>query len=107
MSKYTPSKLKAPHGARSTEITWADGLHCVYPNKLLRSFCPCGTCQGHHGPIRRIDGGNTELRQIEPVGSYALKLVWGDGHDTGIYTFRHLRDLGAEPEVLCTGGVQS
>jgi len=100
----TPIKLKAPHGAANTEITWADGQHCVYPNKLLRSFCPCASCQGHHGAIKRVEGGNSDLRQVEPVGNYALRLVWADGHDTGIYTFRQLRELCSEPEALCSGG---
>jgi len=40
-----------------------------------------------------VSGGNEEIREIERVGNYALSLTWGDGHSTGIYTWRHLRAL--------------
>jgi len=87
-------ELKAPHGARALEIRWADGQQHPLPHRILRGFCPCAACQGHSGTIRFQDGGNLELRDIEPVGNYALGLRWGDGHDSGIYSFRYLRSLG-------------
>ncbi len=97
--EHTPTHVKAPHGAKDTEITWGDGVRCVYPNTLLRGYCPCAHCQGHGGTIAFVPGGNSELRDLEPVGHYALKLVWGDGHETGIYTFEYLRSLADKPEV--------
>jgi DUF971 family protein len=90
--------VQAPHGARTTTITWSDGATCVYPNEILRGYCPCARCQGHGGEITFVPG-NSELRGLEQVGNYALKLVWGDGHDTGIYTFDYLRRLAERPEV--------
>ena len=98
--RTTPVHVKAPWGAKTTEITWADGARCIYPNEILRGYCPCAHCQGHGGDIHYVEG-NAELRQIEQVGSYALKLQWGDGHDTGIYTFDYLRSLCDRPEVTC------
>ncbi len=100
-TRISPKHIKAPHGAKSTEITWADGVRCVYPNELLRGLCPCAHCQGHGGTITFIPGGNSELMDLEPVGTYGLKLVWGDRHDTGIYSFQYLRDLADRPEVAC------
>ncbi|MFP6684501.1 MAG: DUF971 domain-containing protein [Polyangiaceae bacterium] len=94
----TPVRIKAPHGAKTTEIQWADGHRCVYPNTLLRGYCPCAGCQGHSGETRFIEGGNSELRDLQPVGNYALKFVWADGHETGLYSFRHLRSLCDKPE---------
>jgi DUF971 family protein len=76
------------------EIDWEDGQTSVLPHRFLRGFCPCAGCQGHSGPIAFMDGGDRELRDIDEVGQYALKLVWGDGHNTGIYSFRFLRTLG-------------
>lgn len=102
--RTTPTRIKAPHGAKTTEITWADGVRCVYPNEILRGLCPCAHCQGHSGKIELVPGGNSELREIEQVGSYALKLVWGDQHDTGIYSFSYLRDLADREEVTCHEG---
>jgi len=75
------------------EITWADGHVAILPHEILRGYCPCAHCQGHGGEIKLVTGGNQELRDIETVGNYGLSLTWGDGHSTGIYTFRYLRAL--------------
>lgn len=97
--RTTPTGIKAPHGASTTEISWADGARAIYPNAMLRGYCPCAHCQGHGGTIEFVAGGNSDLRDIKPVGNYALALQWGDGHDTGIYTFEYLRSLADRPEV--------
>jgi len=90
-----PVELRAPKGARVVEIDWADGHSGTYPHDLLRGFCPCAHCQGHEGAIRYVEGGDLELEDVQPVGNYALRLVWRDGHQTGIYTHRFLRSLCA------------
>ena len=91
--KTTPRTVRAPEGGRQMEIDWADGHTSLHPHRILRGFCPCAHCQGHQGPIRFQEGGDLELRGIEESGQYALRLVWGDGHATGIYAFSFLRDL--------------
>jgi DUF971 family protein len=98
-----PLRVKAPRNARIVEIAWADGHAGVYPHEILRGYCPCAGCQGHSGTIRFIPGGelaarfkpggDLELRSLEQVGNYALRFEWGDGHGTGIYTFKYLRSL--------------
>jgi DUF971 family protein len=90
-----PVAVRAPHGSRVLEITWADQHKCAYPHEILRGFCPCASCQGHSGEIRFQAGHNLELRDIEQVGNYALSFTWGDGHSSGIYTFRYLRRVCA------------
>jgi DUF971 family protein len=92
--RSTPTGVKAPHGARIFEISWADGTTHRLPHRILRGYCPCAGCQGHGGTTRFIDAGDPELREVGQVGNYALELGWGDGHATGIYTFRYLRQLG-------------
>lgn len=94
-SRTTPLELRAPRGSDTMEIDFADGHHGIYPHKILRGYCPCAICQGHQGPIRYIEGGNLELTELAEVGDYALRLTWGDGHSTGIYTFVFLRELCA------------
>jgi DUF971 family protein len=89
-----PTGIRAPHGARETEFSWPDGRKDRLTNRLLRGFCPCAGCQGHSGEIRFQDGRNSELRDLKPVGNYALSLVWGDAHDSGIYSFEYLYQLG-------------
>lgn len=92
--RTTPTNVKAPHGARVLEIAWQDGHTSRYPHQLLRGYCPCAGCQGHSGTIAFQDGGNLDLRKLEPVGNYALSLEWGDAHSSGIYSFGYLRLLG-------------
>jgi DUF971 family protein len=92
-----PTEVRAPRGARIMEISFEDGHEAVYPHERLRGYCPCATCQGHDGPIQFVPGGDLELRDIAEVGNYALRLSWGDGHSTGIYSFTYLRQLCACP----------
>lgn len=92
----SPIELRAPRGALVLEIAWEDGLISTYPHRLLRGFCPCAYCQGHQGPIRWADAATDQdlpILDIDEVGNYALRLGWSDGHTTGIYTFRFLRQL--------------
>lgn len=88
--------VRSPRGARVTNIEWGDGHKGVYPHAVLRGYCPCAECQGHSGEIKfvpKADGPALELDEIEPVGAYALRLVWFDGHGGGLYSFRYLRSL--------------
>jgi DUF971 family protein len=90
-----PLAVRSPRGATTTVIEWADGHRGVYPHAILRGYCPCAGCQGHEGTIRFVgaSGQELELDQIEPVGNYALRLVWFDGHGSGLYSYRYLRAL--------------
>jgi DUF971 family protein len=87
-------RIKAPHGARVLELGWQDGTDQQIPHEILRGYCPCATCQGHGGTIRFVPGGNLEIREIEPVGNYAICFKWGDQHGAGLYSFQYLRRLG-------------
>jgi DUF971 family protein len=102
-ARTRPVGVKAPHGSRTFEITWGDGQKSSYPHEILRGFCPCAGCQGHSGTIKFQSGANLELREVEQVGNYALGLTWGDGHNSGIYSFRYLRTLG---ELLASEGAE-
>jgi DUF971 family protein len=91
--RFTPVELRAPHGSSFVEIVWADGQTMHYENEVLRGFCPSALWQGHQGPLRYIPGGQTDLLEVEEVGSYGLRMNWPD-NNTGIYTYRFLRQLG-------------
>jgi DUF971 family protein len=99
MSDLEPVEVRAPEGARLLEIDWSDGQTSLLTHRVLRAFCPCAVCQGHHGPIAyvAIDTLPPEafvLADLAESGRYALRLSWGDGHNTGIYRFSFLRALG-------------
>lgn len=89
-----PTGIKAPHGARIFEISWKNGTSHRIPHEILRGFCPCAGCQGHSGMVSFRTGGALELLEITPVGNYALCLKWSDSHETGIYSFQFLKNLG-------------
>jgi DUF971 family protein len=93
---HEPVELRAPRGAHVLEIVWSDGSTSTFSHRLLRGFCPCAYCQGHQGPIRWADGApeaDLTIDDVEEVGNYAIRLGWADGHGTGIYSFRFLREL--------------
>ena len=87
--------VRSPRGATTTEIEWKDGHVGVYPHAILRGYCPCAACQGHQGDIKFIpcSGNQLEIDEIEPVGNYALRIEWFDGHGSGLYSFKYLRAL--------------
>ncbi len=81
------------------QISWSDGHLSIYNFQNMRDNCPCASCKGeiesHEGKMMLpiLTPNKYELKDVQQVGSYALQLLWGDGHKTGIYTFQQLRDL--------------
>jgi DUF971 family protein len=79
-------------------IKWEDGSESFIPFEKLRRHCPCATCKGetdimgqvHKGPEHQLTRHAFELAGMTRVGTYALQIVWADGHSTGIYSFDYL-----------------
>lgn len=85
-------------------LVFTDGLEAYLSLPMLRRACPCAACQGEPDALGRVvrppvDHGpkSFELLRVEPVGGYAILLVWGDGHSSGIYSFAYLRKLAELP----------
>ncbi len=81
-------------------LKWDDGVLTEIPLKVLRDNCPCASCQGETVLLRTYQpspqpelAGKYVLKGAQQVGYYALQVYWGDGHQTGIYTWEKLRDL--------------
>ena len=80
---------------------WGDGLESYVNLKILREKCPCADCEGEKDVFGNIYKGRTSLinensfllKGIQPVGYYALRPFWNDGHHSGIYSFEFLRTL--------------
>lgn len=78
-------------------IDWADGHRTEYTSVALRWLCPCAFCRGEGSSAGWLDSmpelndQQTQLVDMRLIGTYAMAPVWGDGHDTGYYTFEALR----------------
>lgn len=79
------------------DITWDDGHESSYSTAALRRACPCAGCVNEWtgeailDPLAVVE--TVKPIRVEPVGRYAIRIVWDDGHDTGIYSFASLRSL--------------
>jgi DUF971 family protein len=82
---------------RRLRLTWSDGFALEHPYDFLRGWCPCAGCQGHDDLELRFHPARqpVEPTAIEPVGNYAISVLWSDGHGTGIYRYDYLRRLGS------------
>lgn len=97
-----PTEIKLHQKSRMLEIAFADGKRFELPCEFLRVYSPSAEVRGH-GPgqeVLQVGKQDVEITQIEPVGSYAVKLVFSDGHDSGLYSWDYFYDLGVNQEAL-------
>jgi len=82
---------------RMLEITWAPGETQRLPTRTVRANCACASCVDERTGQRTLDvdsiPDDIDILALRPVGNYAVHIQWSDGHDTGIYTWEHLRQL--------------
>ena len=92
--------LKLHRGSRLLEVAFADGSRHQLPCEYLRVFSPSAELQGHGLAEPMLIGGRREVNiaRVEPVGQYAVRLVFDDGHDTGLYSWSVLHSLAQDHE---------
>ena len=97
-TEATPSEIRIRRAARTLEVDYEDGLRAVLPAEYLRVESPSAEVQGHHPSERKtVPGKRTvNIAAVEPIGHYAVRIRFSDGHDTGIYTWTYLRELAME-----------
>jgi DUF971 family protein len=101
MTVPNPLEIKLRRAARLLEVTFEDGSRFELPFEYLRVYSPSAEVKGH-GPGQEtlvLGKEAVGIRAIEPVGQYAVKLVFDDGHDTGLYTWKYLYELGRDRQA--------
>lgn len=98
--KYIPVEIKLLQKSRLLEVEFNDGQKFSLPCEYLRVYSPSAEVRGHLGVGAKLEVGkeNVNIIAIEPVGQYAVKLIFDDGHESGIYSFDWLYELGMRHE---------
>lgn len=95
-----PRDIKAIRQEGVLQIVWQDDSTSRFPFRFLRESCTCAACIHEITGERILDvdsiPDDITIEDASLVGNYALKIHWSDGHDTGLYTWEHLRSLPAE-----------
>lgn len=95
-----PTEIKLHRTSRILEIAFEDGKRFELPCEYLRVYSPSAEVRGH-GPgqeVLQLGKENVNIEQIEPVGNYAVILHFDDGHNTGIYSWETLYELGDQQD---------
>jgi prepilin-type processing-associated H-X9-DG protein len=108
-----PRNITIDRGVGTLNIVWADGHGSDFPLRWLRANCPCATCREQRREaqaqtdlltLSSAPPPSAEIANAELVGNYAVRLVWTDGHDSGIYAYSALREVsdaaGNNPDAL-------
>lgn len=93
-----PTNIRALQSDQILELTWPDGKCQLLPYRTLRTECPCAVCKDEWTGARILDPNSVradlKLDEMEPVGSYAVRFSWNDGHSSGLFTWENLSNLG-------------
>ncbi len=102
MSQSIPTEIKLHQQSRQLEIAFDDGAHYQFSCEFLRVYSPSAEVRGHGvgNEVLQVGKENVNITNIEPVGHYAVKLVFDDGHDSGLYSWEYLHRIGASQEAL-------
>ena len=100
MESTVPSRIELLTQSKMLAVTYADGSSFNLSAEYLRVHSPSAEVKGHGFGQEKLQTGKQRvgLIGVEPVGNYGLKLIFDDGHDTGIYTWQYIKDLGVNQE---------
>ena len=95
-----PTEIKFRKESRCLDVTFSDDYQCSLSWEYLRVFSPSAEVRGHSPSqaVLQLDKQDAKIVRIEPVGQYALKLMFEDGHDSGLYSWTYLYELGKNKE---------
>ena len=97
-----PQEIRLSSDKRLLTIQFEDGITAELPAELLRVESPSAEVQGHHADEKQLvlHKENVRISDMQPVGSYAVRLVFDDGHDTGLFSWQLLYDYGQKKEQM-------
>jgi DUF971 family protein len=100
--KPHPVDIKVHQKSRLLDIAFDDGAHFSLPCEYLRVYSPSAETRGHSPATAKLEKGKEEvtITQIEPVGQYAVKIYFDDGHNSGLYDWQYLYNLGKHHDEL-------
>jgi DUF971 family protein len=96
-----PTELRVDPARATLSIAFENGESFALPAEYLRVESPSAEVQGHTAAQKQTVAGKRHVRiaSVEPVGNYAARIIFDDGHDTGLYSWSYLRTLGREREA--------
>lgn len=99
---HWPTEIRLKKAEKRLEIDFDDGRKFSYPAELLRVESPSAEVQGHGPSQKQIVAGRqyVGILELEPIGHYAIRIVFDDLHDTGIFSWEYLYGLGANQDML-------
>ncbi|MBM5572741.1 MULTISPECIES: gamma-butyrobetaine hydroxylase-like domain-containing protein [Deefgea] len=97
-----PTEIKLHQKSKILEVAYADGAQFQLPCEFLRVSSPSAEVRGHGvgNEVLQVGKANVNIIAVEPVGNYAVKLVFDDGHDSGLFSWEYLYELGRDYDVL-------
>lgn len=95
-----PKKIKLDTAQQQLMLSYADAETYALSAEFLRVHSPSAEVQGHGSPILQHGKQFVRLNKVEAAGNYALKLIFDDGHDSGLYTWAYLHQLATQQESL-------
>ena len=102
-----PIELNLHRQSKRLAVSFDNGEKFDIPCELLRVYSPSAEVHGHGRPVFPTGKHNVSINKIEPVGNYAVKLVFDDGHDTGLYSWPLLYRLGKNQDQLQQDYIQA
>lgn len=97
-----PTEIRLRHDRRALVVAFDDRVTHELPAEMLRVLSPSAEVQGHSPEQRQTVPGkaNVSIAAVDPVGNYAVRLTFSDGHNTGLFSWTYLRHLGDERDSL-------
>ena len=102
---FVPVDIAYHRQSRELELTYENGENFRLPAEFLRVLSPSAEVQGHTPDQAKLQVGkrDVDVKGVEPIGRYAVRFIFDDGHDSGIYSWEYLHDIGTRQQELWDG----